>query len=105
MEQIKEEKTKKIDPKKMTVNYKPKHGRPVIDTEEYKLKKEDQQRVKRNSKQKQLSQIIKKDSDSKVEYEKLLDYFKSELNNFQKEKEQFDKVASKLRFKDMISKE
>lgn len=31
---------KKIDPSKMTVNYKPKYGKAKIDTEEYKLKKE-----------------------------------------------------------------
>jgi hypothetical protein len=71
MAEGKEEVAKKIDPKKMTVSYKPKHAKTIIDTEPYK-----------EQKTKQASSSLHKSRKAKdqVEYDKLLEYFKKELN-------------------------
>ena len=79
----------------MTVGYKPKQ--PIyIDTEQYKKKAGSESELKKPK---------EKDNQPKIQFEKLLDYYRKELNQFEKEKQQFNKVATKLKFKQTISKQ
>ena len=69
----------------MTISYKPKH--PKIETEEYKRTGNMQKGNINPEKQK------------KIDYEKMMERFRTDVKKFEAEKEEFAKEATRLRFK------